>query len=56
MNLRNFVAIVLGALVLAPPAEAQDSANLRGDSAQTRKRLAEAEQKLTRRQGHRCRR
>jgi hypothetical protein len=47
MNRRSL--FILGALVvahLAQPAEGQEGANLRGDSAQTRKRLAEAEQKL----------
>src|SRR4029453_14787544 len=46
MNRRCIVAIVLGGIVLAHPAAGKDSANLRGDSAQTRKRLAAAEQKM----------
>ena len=46
MNRSSLIAILLGALVLARPAPGQEGANLRGDSAQTRKRLAEAEQKL----------
>lgn len=44
MNRRSL--IILGVLVLTQPAAGQEGANLRGDSAQTRKRLAEAEQKL----------
>jgi outer membrane protein assembly factor BamB len=46
MNRRWLLAIVLAASLLAHPAAGQDGANLRGDSPQTRKRLAEAEQKL----------
>jgi len=48
MSSMNRVCLVIVGVLLLPaaPARAQEAANLRGDSGQTRKRLVEAEQKL----------